>query len=120
MNKKQLYEKVMGLVFLLLLIGFIGFLTFVPMPVASEKVILMVIGGLMTVATGALPRLFGEDKSQEDVLKVELENLRTELKLLTAKHEILKHEHDKLTAMLIERHVVKGEGVETHVQQSLS
>jgi hypothetical protein len=93
MNEKQLYEKVMGLVFLLLLIGLIGFLTFVPMPVASEKV-----------------------KSQEDALKVELENLRTELKLLTAKHEILKHEHDKLTAMLIERHVVKGEGVEAPIQ----
>ncbi len=120
MTAKQIFEKFSGLLFLLLLIGMVAFLTYVPMPQASEKVILMIIGGLMAVATGALPRLFGEDKSQEDVLKVELENLRTELKLLTAKHEILKHEHDKLTAMLIERHVVKGEGVETHVQQSLS
>lgn len=92
------FEKLAAFIFLLLLVGMVLFLVFVPLPPASEKVVLMIIGGLMTSATSALPRLFGQDETKKELQK------------LKAEFTILKSSYDQLTNMLIQRHVVDGNG----------
>lgn len=96
------FEKVAALLFLLLLVGLIGFLTFVPLPEASEKAVLMVIGGLMALCTQALPKLFGADGEEE--CRKDIEKLRTKM-------EVLQDHHDRLTTLLVERHVIDKEGI---------
>lgn len=92
----KIFEKLAAFLFLLLLVSMVLFLVYVPLPTESEKVVLMIIGGLMTSATGALPRLFGSDDTKERLAKLELE------------YKILKNEYDKITKMLVDRHVVNG------------
>lgn len=94
----KIFEKLAALIFLFLLVGMALFLVYVPIPAQSEKVVLMIIGGLMTSATIALPKLFGEDDTKIRLQRLELE------------YGILKEMYDNITTMLVERHVVKGIG----------
>lgn len=98
----QWFEKIAALIFLLLLVGMVAFLTFVPLPPASEKAVLMIIGGLMALCTQALPKLFGNDK------EAKLEREITELKI---RHEALEKAYDKLVTLLVERHVIEQQGI---------
>lgn len=99
----KIFEKIAALMFLLLLVGLVLFLTYVPLPLASEKVVLMIIGGLMVSATSALPKLFGDDDT------------KTRLRKLETEYAILKTNYDAVMKMLVQRHVVNGDGFETPV-----
>jgi hypothetical protein len=96
------FQKFAAFVFLLLLVGMVAFLTFVPLPPASEKAVLMIIGGLMALCTQALPKLFGNGK--EETLQSEIDNLKI-------KHEELQAAYDKLVTLLVERHVIEQQGI---------
>ena len=100
----KIFEKFAAFLFLILLIGMIGFLTYVPVPEESKQVILIIIGGLMTSAATALPRLFGSADTEKEEMKKRLRKLETE-------YEVLKQSYDEVIRMLVTRHVVKGEGL---------
>lgn len=102
MNWSSIFEKFAAFAFLSLLVGMVLFLTYVPLPPASEKAVLMIIGGLMALSTQALPKLFGSDN--EEKLQKEVDVLRVEL-------DTLKVAYDGLTRMLIERHVIDKKGL---------
>ena len=53
----------------------------------------------MTSATTALPKLFGQEDTKKRLAKLE------------AEHGLLKSNYDQITSMLVERHVVHGNGV---------
>jgi len=95
----KVFEKFAAFIFLLLLVGMVLFLVYVPLPAASEKVVLMIIGGLMTSATAALPKLFGTDDTKERLRKLETE------------YAVLKSNYDGITKLLVERHVINEQGV---------
>lgn len=117
-QKAQLiFEKFAALIFLFILVGLIAFLVYVPMPLASEKVILIIIGGLMSTAAGALPRLFGSDDSKEKELQERLQQMELNhrsqmsameirLKEVQAEYVTIKSQYDDIVKMLIDRHVV--------------
>ena len=96
------FEKIAALIFLLLLVGLIGFLTFIPLPEASEKAVLMVIGGLMALCTQALPKLFGADGEEE---------CRKEIDKLKVQYDEQSQQLDRLTTLLVERHIIDKDGI---------
>lgn len=102
----KIFEKFAALIFLLLLIGLIGFLTFVPLPNESEKPVLMVIGGLMTAATTALPRLFGGTDLEKDRMRDRIRAMETEIAILRESYSVLRGEYDRLTTELLRHHVL--------------
>ncbi len=102
MTVDRWFEKGAALIFLVLLVGLVGFLTYVPLPPASEKAVLMIIGGLMALCTQALAKLFGSGK------EIELEKQVHELKI---KHEALENAYDKLVTLLVTRHVIDKDGI---------
>ena len=106
----KIFEKFAAMLFLILLIGMIGFLTFVPVPDESKQVILIIIGGLMTTAATSLPKLFGEDDGEKARLAAENIDLNERLALLEQKYLTLETAHNRLTEMLVMRHVVDGHG----------
>jgi len=95
-----MFEKMSAFIFLLLLIGMIGFLTYVPIPDESKQVVLIIIGGLMTTAATALPKMFGVDDSSEK------EKLKTRITTLETEYRVLKEQYDELTATLVRHHVI--------------
>lgn len=106
----QFFEKAAAFVFLGLLVGMVAFLTYVPLPPNSEKVILMIIGGLMASASTALPRLFGVEDKEKEELKSRVRTLEQHLAVVESKFVTLQTQYDRLTTLLVERHVVTGEG----------
>jgi hypothetical protein len=96
------FQKVAAFIFLLLLVGMICFLTFIPLPPASEKAVLMIVGGLMALSTQSLPKLFGSSKEQA---------LHDEIGALKIKHEELRKSYDMLVTLLVERHVIEQQGI---------
>lgn len=109
---KNIFEKFAALLFLFMLFGIVLFLVYVPMPPESEKVILMIIGALVAASTGALPKLFGTDKSEEESLKKRVVALENHIAVLEAEAKSVKAQYDQIVQMLIERHVVNAEGIE--------
>ena len=99
----MVFEKFAAFVFLFLLVGVVLFLTYVPLPEASEQVVLIVIGALTGAASQALPRLFG-------VKDNEAEALRRRVKALEAKNTMISEQYNEIIQMLVDRHVVYGEG----------
>lgn len=111
------FEKFAALIFLFILVGLIAFLVYVPMPSSSEKVILIIIGGLMSTAAVALPRLFGSDNSKEKELqeriqqmelthRAQMASMELKLKEVQAEYVTIKAQYDDIVKMLIDRHVV--------------
>lgn len=85
------------------MLGVIAFFSFVEVPDKNRDLIvafssMMVLGG-----TSALKHLFGDEDSR--VTKLEAENDKLRAELYAAKTQL-----DRLTAMLVERHVIDGEG----------
>ena len=107
---REAFEKFAAFIFLFLLVGLVAFLTFVPLPADSEKVILMIIGGLMASSATALPRLFGVEDKEKEALKTRIRALETHLAVVEARFTTLQEQHDRMIGLLVERHVVKGEG----------
>jgi len=102
----NLFEKWAAFLFLTAIFGLVVFLTYVPLPTASENIILLLIGGLMSSAATALPRLFGE-RFEEEKLRNRVLDLEQELALIKASHSALQTQHDRLMSLLVERHIVK-------------
>lgn len=86
-------------------VGMVLFLTFVPIPEANDKTISLIIGTILGAATLAFPNLFG-DPDEDRVVKLE-----ASLEKMKLQYSILKEEHDRLVDMLVDRHVVRGDGL---------
>lgn len=102
-----IFEKFAALIFLFILVGLIGFLVYVPMPLSNEKVVLIIIGSLTTTATSALPKLFGSDDRKEKELQRQLGNMEMKLKEVQAEYTTIKKQYDQIVSMLVDRHVIK-------------
>lgn len=94
---------------LLIVIGLIAFLTFIPVPDGNKDLIVTILGVLLGGGAAAMPNLFGDSDGDR-------EKLLTRLRALETQYEVLKFEYDRLTKMLVERHVVDGSGIEIPAQ----
>lgn len=103
MKLNVIFEKFSALLFLLLLVGMVAFLVYVPMPATSEKVVLIILGGLMTTATGALPRLFGSDNSKEKELESKINNISRKYDELQAEYTAIKQQYDRMVLLLVKK-----------------
>lgn len=93
------HRVLIGLLFLVVSVGVLYLLLFVPMPADNEKPIMLVIGGIMTAGSMALMRLVqgGDDelaKRDRQILK-----LQNKLSNLEARLE----DRDKLLHTLLDR-----------------
>lgn len=98
-------------VFVILLVFILGYLTFIPVPDANKDLIVTILGVLLGGAAAAMPNLFGNNDQEKEKLLVRIRSLESALEILKAEHVTLKHEYDRITEMLINRHVVAAEGI---------
>ena len=91
-------------ILVLLIVFLMLFLVFVEIPSGNKDLVVSIISMLLGGGGVALAKLFGDTDSELEELKIKFLELKVQ-------HETLQREHDKLTAMLIERHVIHGQGI---------
>lgn len=106
----KVFEKFAAFVFLLLLVGMVAFLAFYVVPDQNRDVVMMIVGAIVAASTGALPKLFGVEDTEKEKLKERVRRLEESNAVLRSQYTALHEEHARLIAMLVERHVVTGEG----------
>ncbi len=100
----KIFEKLAALLFLMILVGIIMFLTYIPLSGGSKDAIMMIIGALTAASTSALPKLFGIDKNKEEALQKEIEELHTDIKVLTSQLYTLKQSYDDIVELLVKHY----------------
>jgi len=108
----KIFEKLAALLFLVLMLGLVAFLTYVSVPENSEKVILIIIGGLMTESAKGVGKLVGGGEDPEKLeQRHRIRKLENEYAELSAKYETLHTMYNKLTETLLQHHVIHDEAV---------
>lgn len=113
MNRKEFLTWVVSVFMLFLLAGLIAYLTYIPVPDKNKDIIITVIGVLLGGASAAMPNLFGSPDGEAKQLRSRIDELESANKVLNAELITIKHQYDSIVAMLVQRHVVQGEGIVT-------
>lgn len=117
-------------VFVVLLVCIAIFYAYNIVPEENMSVINMIVGSLLTMGVLASKRIFGDASEVEDearkkiaaaeqrILDAEtraarqIEKISAALDVFEAKYNTLKETHDTVMQMLVDRHVVLGQGVD--------
>lgn len=108
---------------LMLLVGLVGYLTFIPVPPENKELIITVMGVLLGGGAAAMPNLFGDKDGETEKLRERVRVVEAAMKdqkashdvqiaALTAQNETIKLQFDQIVSMLVQRHVVHGIGNE--------
>ncbi len=97
---------------LLVLVLLVGYLTFIPVPSSNKDVIISILGVLVGAGAAAVPNLVGDPKSETKALQYQVNSLQAELDVVKAQYLTVKESYDRITDMLIKRHVVDADGIE--------
>jgi hypothetical protein len=103
---------------LLLLVGIMVALTIYPIPKDNREIILTILAVLLGAGAAAIPNLFGDQKSEVAALKSRIVFLEHQQEIILARHEEVKNSYDKITEMLIQRHVVEADGIKIEGDQN--
>lgn len=117
-------------VFVVLLVCIAIFYAYNVVPEENMSVINMIVGSLLTMGVLASKRIFGdasqvEDEARQKIAAAEqrildaetraarqIEKISAALDVFEAKYNTLKETHDTVMQMLVDRHVVLGQGVD--------
>lgn len=92
-----------SLLMLLIVCCLIGYLTFITVPEGNKDIIITVLGVLLGGASSAMPNLFGSKDGETGLLKDQIRDLQADNEKLAAMFQTLKAEHDRITAMLVDK-----------------
>lgn len=95
---------------LLVLVAMVCYLTFIPVPTDNKDMVIAVLGVILGAGSSALSNLFGDKDAEKEELLKRIAKIENQYALLATKYDTLKGNYDQLTAMLVERHVVEGQG----------
>jgi hypothetical protein len=96
---------------LILLVALMGALVFWAIPPANRDLIITILAVLLGAGAAAIPNLFGDQKGEVAALKNRIASLEQQQEVLLARYQEVKMSYDKITDMLIQRHVVDAEGI---------
>lgn len=96
---------------LVIIVALMMYLTFIEVPEGNKDIIVTILGVLLGAGAAAVPNLFGDSDKEKESLLYEVNSLRNRIKVIEAERETLRQELTEIRSMLIERHVVNGEGI---------
>lgn len=126
MTKRDTLVWIASFMMLILLVGLVAYLTFIPVPAENKELIITVLGVLLGGGAAAMPNLFGDKDGETNKLRDRVRTLEAQMALQKAEHDVLiarlvsqadtlKEQYDSIVGMLIDRHVVKAEGLALEV-----
>lgn len=95
---------------LLIIVLLLLYLTFIEVPAGNKDIIITILGVLLGAGAAAIPNLFGDTDKDKEKMQVRISDLENKVTYLTGVNETLTQELGQIRKMLIERHVVHGEG----------
>jgi hypothetical protein len=104
-----------GVVLLVIIVMF-GFLTYQPLPAGNRDLLVAIVAIFTSQSATLFKVLFGDQDQEKTQLKSELSHMQAELTELRSKYDTLDAMHTRLVNMLVERHIISGEGYATHTQ----
>lgn len=117
-------------IFIVLLVSIAVFYAYNVVPESNMSVINMIVGSLLTMGVLASKRIFGDASEIEDEARKhiaaadqriidaenraarQIEKITASMDVFEAKYNTLKETHDTVMQMLVDRHVVLGQGVD--------
>lgn len=96
---------------LIIIVLLMMYLTFIEVPAGNKDIIITILGVLLGAAASAIPNLFGDSDKEKEILIGRVRHLENTVSVQDAVIKTLREELTGIRTMLIERHVVKGEGV---------
>ena len=103
---KDVRQYIASGAFVALVVALMLFLTFIEIPTSNKDLIVSIISMFVGGLGVAMGKLFGDND-------VEMEKMREELDALKIEYGVVKEQYDKIVGMLITRHVVDAQGIET-------
>jgi predicted component of type VI protein secretion system len=110
MNKRDTLIYFASFVMLMLLVGLVGYLTFIPVPTDNKELIITVMGVLLGGGAAAMPNLFGDKDSETEKLRSRVRELESDIAVLKAEYRQTKDQYDTIVKMLVDRHLEPGKG----------
>lgn len=101
---------------LIVLLGLVGYLTFIPVPMENKDLIITVLGVILGGGAAAMPNLFGNSDQETEKLKQRIRNLEEQLEVVTAQYRDVSMRYDTVLAMLVNRHFVPDEALTKPIQ----
>lgn len=103
-NSRDKRQYVASAIFIALVVMLMCFLTFVEIPTSNKDLIVSIISMFVGGLGMAMGKLFGNDDA-------ELQLMREKLNRLEVEYTTLKREYDNIVELLVERHVIHGNGI---------
>lgn len=110
MSKRDTLIYISSFVMLMLLVGLVGYLTFIPVPAENKELIITVLGVLLGGGAAAMPNLFGDKDSETEKLRGRVRELESDIAVLKAEYAATKNQYDMIVKMLVDRHLEPGKG----------
>ena len=88
------------------------YLTFIEVPAGNKDIIITILGVLLGAGAAAIPNLFGDSDEEKKEMEGKIEHLEKTVERLMGAYETLDKKFNDMSAMLIDRHVIKGEGIQ--------
>ena len=108
MEKRKFWASLFMLV---IVVGLLAYLTFIPVPAANRDLITTILAVLLGAGSAAIPNLFGDADAEKAKLRERIAILESHQKSLEAKYAEVKLSYDTIVNMLVQRHVVEADGI---------
>lgn len=108
---KETMRFVASSLMLAIIVLLMMYLTFVEVPDGNKDIIITILGVLLGAAAAAIPNLFGDSDREKDAMRNRLRHLEKTVEVQEAVIETLRTELTSIRTLLIDRHVIEGNGI---------
>lgn len=96
---------------LVIIVALMMYLTFIEVPEGNKDIIVTILGVLLGAGAAAVPNLFGDSDREKEVMRNRLRDLEKTVEVQEAVIETLRTELTSIRTLLIDRHVIEGNGI---------
>lgn len=109
MDENGRYVYLMSFIMLVILVGLIGYLTFIPVPDENKELVITVLGVILGGGAAAMPNLFSTNDAETEKLRIRIRYLEEQLTVVTEKYNDLNNRYELIVEMLINRHFIPSD-----------
>lgn len=96
---------------LIIIVSLMMYLTFVEVPEGNKDIIITILGVLLGAGAAAIPNLFGDSDKEKELMQVRIAHLENTVDVQNGIIETLRSELTSIRTLLIDRHVISGNGI---------
>ncbi len=111
-SSQELRRYTASAIWVILILALLGVLMVFKIPPENRDLSITIISVLVGATGTAFGNLFGSESAETRELKAKVQEQHEAISRLQAQYATVKDSYDRITSMLIQRHVVEAEGIE--------